>query len=150
MKLDINLAGLEKLRISHNKEFDEKIESFKKAYLVDIVKCQEELLLKISTEHKLDYNELHEKYIKNYIKNYMKNFKKNSKKNQLIEDGSDSESAEIKNNLIELEDETNVLEKIEVDGKTCFIENKEGGTIYDKDVIKIGEVKEGNFLLYTK
>ena len=42
-----------------------------------------------------------------------------------------------------------ILEKHTIDGKVCFIENKEGGSIYDKDVIKIGEVKEGEFILYN-
>ena len=32
--------------------------------------------------------------------------------------------------------------------KECFIENKEGGSIYNHEVIKIGEVKNGEFILY--
>ena len=155
MKLQGNLKALNKLRSTYNKDYDQIIENLQKGYYVDLVKYQEDLLLKIANDnnenihdilHKLDYNEMHEKY----IKNFKKSLKKTSKKIQLIEEGSDSETAEIQNNLTELEENINVLEKTKIDGKVCFIENKEGGTIYDKDVIKIGEVKEGEFILYNE
>jgi len=146
MKLQGNLKALNKLRSTYNKDYDQIIENLQKGYYVDLVKYQEDLLLKIATDYELDYNEMHEKY----IKNFKKSLKKTSKKIQLIEEGSDSETAEIQNNLTELEENINVLEKTKIDGKVCFIENKEGGTIYDKDVIKIGEVKEGEFILYNE
>ena len=145
MKLQSNLKGLNKLRLNYNKEYEQQLENLQKGYFVDLVKYQEDLLLKIATDYELDYNDMHEKYIKNFKKSLKK-----TKKMQLIDECSDSESVEIQNNLNEYEDNMNVLEKTKIDGKICFIENKEGGSIYDKDVIKIGEVKEGGeFILYN-
>jgi len=144
MKLQSNLKALNKLRLNYNKEYEQQLENLQKGYFVDLVKYQEDLLLKIATDYELDYNDMHEKYIKNFKKSLKK-----TKKMQLIDECSDSESVEIQNNLNEYEDNMNVLEKNNIDGKVCFIENKEGGSIYDKDVIKIGEVKEGEFILYN-
>ena len=82
-----------------------------------------------------------------YIKNFKKNFKK-TKNSELIEiEENDTESTDIQNNINEFED-LNVLEKKMIDDKTCFIENKEGGSIYNREVIKIGEVKDGSYVLY--
>ena len=145
MKLQSNLKALNKLRLNYNKEYEQQLENLQKGYFVDLVKYQEDLLLKIATDYELDYNEMHEKYIKNFKKSLKK-----TKKMQLIDECSDSESTEIQNNLNEYEDNMNVLEKTKIEGKVCFIENKEGGSIYDKDVIKIGEVKEGEFILYNE
>jgi len=145
MKLQSNLKALNKLRLNYNKEYEQQLENLQKGYFVDLVKYQEDLLLKIATDYELDYNDMHEKYIKNFKKSLKK-----TKKMQLIDECSDSESNEIQNNLNEYEDNMNVLEKTEVDGMVCFIENKEGGSIYDKEVVKIGEVKEGEFILYNK
>ena len=145
MKLQSNLKALNKLRLNYNKKYEQQLENLQKGYFVDLVKYQEDLLLKIATDYELDYNDMHEKYIKNFKKSLKK-----TKKMQLIDECSDSESNEIQNNLNEYEDNMNVLEKTEVDGMVCFIENKEGGSIYDKEVVKIGEVKEGEFILYNK
>jgi len=146
MKLQSNLKVLDKLRNTYNKEHDQLIENLQKGYYVDLVKYQEDLLLKIATDYDIDYNEMHEKY----IKDFKKSLKKTSKKIQLIEEGSDSEIGDIAQNQEELDEHANILEKTKIDGKVCFIENKEGGIIYDKDVMKIGEVKKGEFILYTK
>ena len=144
MKVQSNLKALNKLRLSYNKEYEQQLENLQKSYYVDLVKYQEDLLLKIATDYELDYSEMHEKYIKNFKKSLKK-----TKKMQLIDECSDSETAEIQNNLTEFEDQTNVLEKTKIKGRTCFIENKEGGTIYDKDVMKIGEVKDGEYVLFS-
>ena len=85
---------------------------------------------------------MHEKYLKNFKKNFKK-----SKKAQLIDiEDNESESAEIQNSLNEMQEIEISLEKHEIDGKTCFVENKEGGTIYNSEVIKIGEVNNGQFI----
>ena len=144
MKVQSNLKALNKLRSNYNKEYDQQLDNLQKNYYVDLVKYQEDLLLKIATDHDLDYNEMHEKYIKNFKKSLKK-----TKKMQLIDECSDSETAEIENNLTEFEDQNNVLEKTKIKGKVCFIEKKEGGIIYDKDVMKIGEVKNGEYVLFS-
>ena len=119
------------------------MDNIQKSYVTDLVKFQEDLLLKISTDYDLNYDEMHEKYLKNFKKNFKK-----SKKSQLIDVEDDSESIEINNSVNEIEEIENILEKHEINGEVCFIENKEGGTIYNNEVIKVGEVKNGQFIMY--
>ena len=42
-----------------------------------------------------------------------------------------------------------VLERKQIDGVTCFIDNKIG-CIYNKEVIKIGIVENGEYKLFLK
>lgn len=148
MKLQGTLKNLKKLRRQQNKDLDEIISTLTNNYYTDIVKYQEDLLLNICREKELDYDELHSKYIKTLKKSMKKS------KNVNLIDNSDSESEidseEVKSTLAsnQLNNE-NVLEKIKINSKICYIENKEGGSIYDQEVVKIGEVKEGKFHLYS-
>jgi hypothetical protein len=148
MKLQGTLKNLKKLRRQQNKDLDELISTLTNNYFTDIVKYQEDLLLNICREKELDYDELHSKYIKT-----LKKTMKKSKNANLI-DNSDSES-EIENDEVKASMSSNeanndhVLEKIKIDSKVCYIENKEGGSIFNNEVIKIGEVKDGEYHLYT-
>ena len=148
MKLQSTLKNLKKLRRNQNKEMDDMITTFTNNYFTDIVKYQEDLLLNICRDNDLPYDELHTKYIKT-----LKKTMKKSKNANLI-DNSDSESElesdEIKASIAKNQSNTepNVLEKIIINDKSCYIENKEGGSIYNNEVIKIGEVKEGKYHLY--
>ena len=144
MKVQNSLKALSKSLTTFNKDYDHIMDNIQKSYVIDLVKYQEDLLLKISTDYNLNYDEMHEKYLKNFKKNFKK-----SKKSQLIDlDDNDSESIEINNSVNEMEEIENILEKHEINGEVCFIENKEGGTIYNNEVIKVGEVKNGQFILY--
>lgn len=144
MKVQNSLKALTKSLNAFTKEYEQNLESMQKGYVTDLVKFQEDLLLKIATDYELNYDEMHEKYLKNFKKNFKK-----SKKAQLIDiEDNESESAEIQNSLNEMQETENILEKHTIDGKTCFVENKEGGTIYNSEVIKIGEVNNGEFILY--
>jgi len=144
MKVQNSLKALTKSLNAYNKDFEHIVDNMQKAYVTDLVKYQEDVLLKIATEYNLNYDELHDKYLKNFKKNFKK-----SKKSQLIDlEENDSESVEISNTINEIEESENILEKHEINGKVCFIENKEGGTIYNHEVIKVGEVKNGKFILY--
>tara|TARA_Y200000002_G_C22675267_1_gene661769 strand:- start:130 stop:564 length:435 start_codon:yes stop_codon:yes gene_type:complete len=143
MKVQNSLNLLNKSLTTFNKDYDHIIDNIQKGYVTDLVKYQEDLLLKISTDYNLDYDQMHDKYLKNFKKNFKK-----SKKNQLIDIDDNSESAEINSTVNEMQEIENILEKHEIDGKVCFIENKEGGTIYNNEVIKVGEVKSGKFILY--
>ena len=144
MKVQNSLKALTKSLATFNKDYDHILDSIQKGYITDLVKYQEDLLLKISTDYNLNYDDMHDKYLKNFKKNFKK-----SKKNQLIDlEENDSESLEINNSVNEMEEIENILEKHEINGKVCFIENKEGGTIYNNEVIKVGEVKNGQFILY--
>ena len=42
-----------------------------------------------------------------------------------------------------------VLERKEIEGVTCFVDNKMG-YIYNKEVIKIGQVENGEYKLFLK
>ena len=148
MKLQGTLKNLKKLRRQQNKDLDEIISALTNNYYTDIVKYQEDLLLNICREKELDYDELHSKYIKTLKKSMRKS------KNINLIDNSDSESEidseEVKSTLDSNKfNNENVLEKIKINSKICYIENKEGGSIYDHEVVKIGEVKEGKFHLYS-
>ena len=148
MKLQVSLKNLKKLRRNHNKEIDDIIQNLTANYFTDLVKYQEDLLLNVCREHELSYDDLHSKYVKPFKKSLKK-----SKNSNLI-DNSDSESDdddEIKNNVTSqpIVNETNVLEKKVINDTLCYVENKEGGSIYNNEVMKIGEIKQGEFFLYN-
>lgn len=146
MKLQVSLKNLKKLRRNHNKEIDDIVQSLTANYFTDLVKYQEDLLLNVCREHELSYDDLHSKYVKPFKKSLKK-----SKNSNLI-DNSDSESDdEMKTDLGSqpIINETNVLEKKLINNILCYVENKEGGCIYNNEVIKIGEIREGEFLLYN-
>jgi len=152
MKLQTTIKSLKKQIKSNNKELDELILNISNNYISDMVKYQEELLMNICQDHKLSYEDLHNKYIKSLKKNLKK------KKNKNLIDNSDSESdtesniltkSSDTNNLQNEKSNLNILEKIDINGKICYIEKRTGGSIYNNEVMKIGEVKNnGNYFLY--
>ena len=148
MKLQVSLKNLKKIRRNHNKEIDEIVQNLTANYFTDLVKYQEDLLLNVCREYDLSYDELHSKYVKPFKKNLKK-----SKNSNLI-DNSESESDEddeIRNNVSSqpIVNDTNVLEKRLINDILCYVENKEGGSIYNNEVMKIGEIKQGEFFLYN-
>ena len=150
MKIQGTLKSLKKTLKNNNKELDGIILTFTNNYYSDLVKYQEDLLMNICNDNNLSYEDLHNKYIKSFKKNIKK-----KKNNILIEDSdseNDDESDQVRNNINDLENtnlDKNILEKISFKNKICYIENKEGGSIYNNEVIKIGEVKtNGEYLLY--
>ena len=150
MKIQGTLKSLKKTLKNNNKELDGIILTFTNNYYSDLVKYQEDLLMNICNDNNLSYEDLHNKYIKSFKKNIKK-----KKNNILIEDSdseNDDESDQVRNNINDLENtnlDKNILEKINLKNKICYIENKEGGSIYNNEVIKIGEVKtNGEYLLY--
>lgn len=146
MKLQVSLKNLKKLRRSQNQDIDDIITTLTNNYYTDLVKYQEDLLLNICKDNNLCYEDLHVKYIKSFKKNM-----KINKNNNLI-DISDSESDNDGNNLQNTNtasnNNINILEKIKIKDNTYYIENKEGGIIYNSEVIKIGEIKNGNYFIY--
>ena len=150
MKIQGTLKSLKKTLKNNNKELDGIILTFTNNYYSDLVKYQEDLLMNICNDNNLSYEDLHNKYIKSFKKNIKK-----KKNNILIEDSdseNDDESDQVRNNINDLENtnlDKNILEKISLKNKICYIENKEEGSIYNNEVIKIGEVKtNGEYLLY--
>ena len=102
----------------------------------DIKNACDDLLVKISKDYNIDLKELQNKYLKD--------FKKKKNKN-LIDSDSNSESNEDNNHHIE---NLNLLQKKKINDKVYYIDNKEGGSIYNNEVIKVGEFKNGEYILY--
>lgn len=147
MKLQTSLKNLKKIRRQQNKELDEIITTLTNNYYTDIVKYQEDLLLNICKDHNLQYDQLHSKYIKTLKKTMKKT--KNANLIDASDSESEAESEEVKASISQNQNNVeNILEKILIEDKTCYIENREGGSIYNGEVIKIGEVKDGKYHLY--
>ena len=143
MRIQGNLKSMNKLLATYNKEYESAIEGLQKCYLNDLVKYQEDLILKISSDYKLDYNELHEKYVKNFKKTLKK-----SKSFQLIDsEDNDSELTEIQSSLDEV-DNSLILEKIDIGGDTYYYDHKNDGSIFNKEAKKVGDVNNGKFILH--
>lgn len=105
----------------------------------DKLKAKEELLLQICEDHDLEYKKLYKKYIKPLKK------KNKDEMNDLIDIDSDSEN----DNEDSLSETKSVsLERITIKDKICYVENIEGGFIYDSEVKKIGVLQKGEYVLY--
>ena len=119
------------------KECSKKFEAEKKQLLIDI-----------STEFNLDLNELNSKFLS-------KKTKKDKKKNKdsdskLIDNSSEDEmTREKRDRAISIDVDINpLLVKGKANGKDCYYEDKEGGSVFDENVKQIGEYKSGKIYLY--
>ena len=119
-------------------EYNIFVETFKEELSNEIIKSNQDILNKISIDYNLDYKELEKKYLKD-IKNKCRN------KNLIDSDDNDSD-IDLSNSIQKNEP---VLERKQIDGITCFIDNKIG-CIYNKEVIKIGQVENGEYKLFLK
>ena len=120
------------------KEVSKKIESEKK-----------DLLMEISTEYNIDYNELVTKFLGKKSK---KEKKKVSIEFNLIDNSSDEDNdkkQEKRDRGLSLDVDTNpLLVKGQANGKNCYYEDKEGGLVFDEQVKEIGTIKKGKIYLY--
>ena len=114
-------------------------------------KYQEDLLLNVCRDNDLSYEDLHTKYVKPFKKNMKKTKGSNSNLIDNSDSDSDDEEEDIKStvNVQSTINDSNVLEKKLINDILCYVENKEGGAIYNNEVCKIGEVKQGEFFLYN-
>ena len=119
------------------KECSKKFEAEKKQLLIDI-----------STEFDLDLNELNSKFLS-------KKQKKDKKKNKisdvkLIDNSSEEDPIkEKRDRAISIDVDINpLLVKGKANGKDCYYEDKEGGSVFDENVKEIGEFKSGIIYLY--
>ena len=118
-----NLDSLNTLMNHFYKNFNEEVFNMQKLFDKNNKKTQIKLLKSIAKDYNLDYDELNNKYIKN--------------------------------KLVDKIDQTNdnkefILEKILINEKECFIENRFNGKIYNFKMEIIGEVKNNNFILFDK
>ena len=138
MKTNLNFKNMSKNLNNFISEYHMFIENYHQELLEEIIKSNESLLKKISNDYDINFDDLEKKYLKD--------LKKKSKSKNLIDiDDNDSDidlsSAIHKNEPI--------LERKEIDGIVCFIDNKMG-CIYNKEVIKIGQVENGEYKLFIK
>lgn len=149
MKINTILKNLKKSEILYNNQLEDYIKQLSISINTEIIKTKEELLKAICDDEDLDFDNLYTKYIKPLKKDKRKT---NHKVDLILDsDDSDDEESEIKKNLAKQEknnQEKLPLEKHTIKNKLCYIENIEGGNIFDSNVKKIGEVKNGSFLLY--
>ena len=153
MKFNTLLKNLKKSEVAYSKLLQENIKQLNTALYIEIVKAKEELLKTICEDENLNYDELNVRY----IKSLKKDIKKKCSNLELILDSDSSSSDEESENNNDLckQDKKNTkesipLEKHKIKNKLCYVENIEGGSIFNSNVVKIGEVKEGSFLLYEK
>ena len=71
MKLQGNIKAINRLFEVYRKDYEGAMENLQKSYLSDLIKYQDELLLKISTDYGLNYEEL-AKATENYVSSDIK------------------------------------------------------------------------------
>ena len=108
-----------------------------------LIKAKTELLKELCNDYELEYKELYKKYVTPYKKKQKERIKYDT-----IDTISDTEDEEIKKNLKKQKPEV-VLERVEIDDKICYIDNQEGGRILNQKAEKIGEIKNGKYLIYS-
>ena len=124
-----------------NKSFEDDIEEIQKMYTSDIVKAKEDLLVQLCNDYDLKYDELHKKYIQSFKKTIKS---KKSTNQELI----DSDNGSDDDNVTDIVKNEPILEKKEINNIVCYVEDKEGGNIYNQDVEKVGEIRGGEYVLY--
>ena len=126
MKTTSALKNLKKELSENNEKVNTNIENIIKSFDTEIISQKKSLLKKIASDYDLNYTELSKKYITPLKK------KKGSKEEEVVKNRERNNSA--------------VLEKVEIKGKTYYIENEEGGNIYTQDVQKIGVIKDNEYV----
>ena len=138
MKSNFNFKNMSKSVNNFISEYHLFIETYKEVLLNEIIKSNEEIINRISIDYNLDYKELEKKYLKD--------IKKKCKNKNLIDIDDNDSDIDLSNSIQKNEP---VLERKEIEGVTCFVDNKMG-YIYNKEVIKIGQVENGEYKLFLK
>jgi len=126
MKKSKNLKKLKREFKSFNKSISNYTDLIKSEYETNYNKSIDSLLKKIAEGESLDYNYLKEKYV---LK------------------GQD----DLDNIMLEEEDNSlDLFDKVVIEEKSYFYENKEGGKIYDDEAVEVGVYKNNNFVLNAK
>ena len=137
MKGKNNLKDLNNLVTQFAKSHNSLVDNIYKNYNNDIISNLEAIIDNIANDYNLNSKELQNKYIKE--------FKKNIKKNKNLIDIDTSESSNDEDNE---DNNSNILEKIDINNNSYYFERKEGGNIFNKEVEKVGEYKNGQYLLF--
>lgn len=123
MKKSKSLKKLKKEFKAFNKNISNYTDLIKSEYESNYNKGIDSLLKKIAEGESLDYNYLKEKYV--------------------LKDNND-----LDNIILEEEDNSlDLFDKVMIDDKSYFYENKEGGKIYDDEAVEVGVYKNNDFVL---
>ena len=137
MKGKSNLKDLNTLVTQFAKSHNTIVDNIYKNYNNDIISNLETIIDIIANDYNLNSKELQAKYVKEVKKNIRKN------KNLI-----DIDSTESSNDDEQEDDNSNILEKIDIESNSYYFERKEGGSIFNKEVEKVGEYKNGEYLLF--
>jgi len=146
-----NLISLKKLKKEIEKENNNLLQCYsdiKKEISKKIEMEKKQLLIEISNEYDLDINELQKKFLSKKSKKSKKKSKDSNLK--LIDNSSEEDNMkELRERALSVDVDNNpLLIKGTANGKDCYYENKEGGTVYDHNVKEIGTLKNGKIYLF--
>tara|TARA_B100000524_G_C23565569_1_gene339920 strand:+ start:284 stop:721 length:438 start_codon:yes stop_codon:yes gene_type:complete len=143
-KVKSNIKDLTKLVDVFSKEYENQLELLQKSYNAEIIQQFNEILKKIAEDYDLNYKDLQSKY----VKDLKKNMKKTDKNINLIDSESNSDSYDDSNDIDKDVENLNLLEQITINDEIYYFEKKDGGVIYNKEVISVGEYKNGKHILF--
>ena len=146
-----NLISLKKLKKEIEKENNNLLQCYsdiKKEISKKIEMEKKQLLIDISNEYDLDINELQKKFLSKKSKKSKKKSKDSDLK--LIDNSSEEDNMkELRERALSVDVDINpLLIKGTANGKDCYYENKEGGSVYDHNVKEIGTLKNGKIYLF--
>lgn len=144
--MESELKQLKKMVRKYSENMNSYIKNIYGISIRENFKIQESLIKQISKDYDLPYKELCKKYIKKKSKKYIS--KKNNNFLIELEECSDDDT-DIKKMLTNHQNNTNkVFDKIIINNMECYVENKEGGFIYNKKLEKLGEITDGKPIFY--
>lgn len=109
-----------------DQQLQHQLKEIKKEYTNNLVDEKIKLLMLVCSNEGLDFNAIKTKYLK-------------PKELEQIE-----VKEEIKDTILQEED---MLDKIEIDGKTYYYQKKDKGNIYDLKSKQVGQFKNGQFIM---
>ena len=144
--MESELKQLKKMVRKYSENMNASIKSIYGISIRDSFKIQESLIKQISKDYDLPYKELCKKYLKRKSKKYIN--KKNNNFLIELEECSD-EDTDIRKMLTNHQNNANkVFDKMIINNIECYVENKEGGFIYNKKLEKLGEITDGKPIFY--
>jgi hypothetical protein len=144
--MENELKKLKKMVRKNNENMNAYIKNIYGISIRESFKTQESLIKQISKDYDLPYKELCKKYLKRKSKKYINKINDNF----LIElDECSDEDTDITKMLTNHKNNVNkVFDKMTINSIECYVENKEGGFIYNKKLEKLGEISDGKPIFY--
>ena len=124
--METHLKNIKSTMFNNSNIINNYLNDINNSYINNIFNIIQNLIKEISNDYDISYNELCEKYLNGIKKKYMN----------------------IKSDVFTNINTSNILEKKIIQGKTYYIQNKEGGIIYNKELEKLGEINNGEYIFY--